>query len=148
MHFACLKLEEEKWVSDSEKPKILSIDNYFMSEQEQIISNINHANKKQIVMKYEYDETMDEAYQRSLVKSFKKTIDDDLFRFVLVDMINDKLAKLEEMSFYATVRGFQVYVIEVENDLELGFIRNEHARTQTEIKKVILIFRNLKRFKQ
>lgn len=59
-------------------------------------------------MKYEYDKAMDEAYQKSLVKSFKKTIDDDLFEFIIVDMVNERLHHIEEMSSYAQLKGFQV----------------------------------------
>ena len=45
------KQEEEKYVSSSEKPKLLSIDNYFITEQEQTVSNAysQSNSKKQIV---------------------------------------------------------------------------------------------------
>jgi hypothetical protein len=91
-------------------------------------------------MKYEYDKDMDETYQKSLVKSFKKTIDDALFNFMVVDMINEKLAKLNEMSTYAKQRGYHVYVAEMtdfENRPEVFFSRNVHGRSLEEIKKVI-----------
>ena len=44
------KLEEEKYVEASKKPKIISIDNYFMSEQEAVNSGsqqtiVNFKNK-------------------------------------------------------------------------------------------------------
>ena len=133
-----IKMEEEKHVSSSEKPKILSIDNYFLVEHEQIISNLNQANKKQIVMKYEYDKDMDEAYQRSLIKSLKKTIDDALFNFLIVDMINDKVSRIDEMNTYAKMKGFHVYVVEMDNNLDICIRRNEHGRTTQEIQKVIL----------
>lgn len=42
-----IKQEEEKHVSDSEKPKILSIDNYFITEQEN-----GPSNNKQIVINF------------------------------------------------------------------------------------------------
>lgn len=59
-------------------------------------------------MEYEYDKEMDETYQRSLVKSFKKTVDDGLFEFIIVDMINEKLVYIEDMSNYAQSKGFHV----------------------------------------
>jgi YLP motif-containing protein 1 len=123
-----IKQEEEKL---AEKPKILSIDNYFISEQE--------SKSKQILMKYEYDEAMDDHYQKSLVKSFKKTIDDDLFDFILVDMINHKMAQVEEMSQYAKQkRGFQTFIIEL-NDKEekVYFDRNVHSRSSSDIRKIV-----------
>jgi CRISPR/Cas system-associated endoribonuclease Cas2 len=51
-------------------------------------------------MKYKYDDSMDEAYQRSLVTKFKKTVDDDLDNFIIVDMINNKISKIEEMEHH------------------------------------------------
>ena len=90
-------------------------------------------------MKYEFDAEMDEAYQRSLVKSFKKTIDDDLFNFIIVDMINHKLSKLEEMSQYAKAKGgFQTYIIELnDKDEQVYLDRNVHNRSSEDIKKVL-----------
>ena len=60
-------------------------------------------------MEYEYDSSMDEAYQRSLVKSFKKTVDDGLFDFIIVDMINETLLYVNEMSNHAKAKGFNVF---------------------------------------
>ena len=88
-------------------------------------------------MKYEYDKEMDETYQKSLIKSLKKTIDDSLFNFIIVDMVNQKINKIEEMNTYAKMKGFQVYIIEMDNDPVKCFNRNEHNRTMDEIQKVI-----------
>jgi hypothetical protein len=60
-------------------------------------------------MEYEYDKDMDEVYQKSLVKLFKKTIEDDLFEFIIVDMVNEKLLYIDEMSNHAKTKGFQVH---------------------------------------
>lgn len=92
-------------------------------------------------MKYEYDAGMDESYQRSLVKSFKKTVDDDLFNLIIVDMINDKMAKLDEMNLHAKMKGFHTYVIELmQADARTCFGRNVHNRQFDEIKKVDMSF--------
>ena len=88
-------------------------------------------------MKYEYDRDMDESYQRSLVKSFKKTVDDDLFDFIIVDMINDKMAKIDEMNLHAKMKGFSTYVIELTQiDAATCFGRNVHNRQLDDIRKV------------
>lgn len=88
-------------------------------------------------MKYEYDRAMDESYQRSLVKSFKKTVDDDLFDFILVDMINDKMAKIDEMNLHAKMKGFHTYVVELTKiDAHTCFERNVHNRSLDDIQKV------------
>jgi hypothetical protein len=94
------------------------------------------------VMKYEYDKKMDESYQRSLIKSFKKTIDDYLFKFIIVDMINKNLNQIDEMSNYAKIKGFQTYIIDLNiYDSKFCFERNTHKRTLNEIEKVLkLIF--------
>lgn len=93
-------------------------------------------------MKYEYDEKMDETYQRSLVKSFKKTVDDDLFQFIIVDMINQKVSQIEELSQYAKAKGgFQTYIIELnDHDEKFYFDRNVHNRSLKDIKKVNHMF--------
>ncbi|CAF1032187.1 unnamed protein product, partial [Brachionus calyciflorus] len=125
-----IKQEEEKHVSSSDKPKCLSIDNYFITEQE--AGN----NKNKVMMKYEYDESMNEAYQKSLIKSFKKLIDDDLFNFILVDMINEKVAPIEEMSSHARLKGYQIYVADLNFvDANTCFNRNVHNRTLEDIQK-------------
>lgn len=87
-------------------------------------------------MKYEYDKEMDEVYQKSLVKSFKKTIDDDLFNFIIVDMVNEKLAYLEEMTNYATEKSYSVYIIEILGDIIQCTNRNIHKRSFKEIYEV------------
>jgi YLP motif-containing protein 1 len=89
-------------------------------------------------MKYEYDKVMDETYQKSLLKSFKKVVDDGLFDFIIVDMINNKLNKLEEMSDYAKLKSFQIYIIELNNgDSNVYFNRNVHNRSLEDIKHII-----------
>jgi sugar-specific transcriptional regulator TrmB len=93
------------------------------------------------LMKYEYDESMNESYERSLVKSFKKTVDDGLFNFIIVDMINNKIDKLDEMSTYAKTRaGFHVFVIELIQDSQTCYNRCVHNRSINEIKKVLYMF--------
>jgi hypothetical protein len=96
-------------------------------------------------MKYKYDESMDEAYQRSLVTKFKKTVDDDLDNFIIVDMINNKMSKIEEMSQYAKARcGFHTYIIELNDQNAKTYSdRNVHDRSLEDIKRVFLIFSNL-----
>lgn len=59
-------------------------------------------------MEYEYEAVMEKSYQDSLVKAFKKTINDGYFNFLIVDSINDKLVHFEEMTNFAKLKGFQV----------------------------------------
>ena len=61
-----------------------------------------------IFMKYEYDAELESSYRSSLVKSFKKQIDDGYFSFILVDCINDKTEHYRPMWSYAKQKGFEV----------------------------------------
>lgn len=110
----------------------MSIDNYFISEQEQ-----RSGNKTQILMKYEFDKSMDDVYQRSLVKAFKKTLDDGLFNFVIVDMVNNRMSLLDEINLHATLRGYKLYVIELTSeDVHTCHRRNTHNRSLSEIQQL------------
>lgn len=91
-------------------PRILSLDDYFMVEQEK---EVFEDGKKQKVkeMVYEYEAEMEESYRASFVKSFKKTITDGYFPFIIVDNINDKVKYFGEMWSFAKQNGFQVSTI-------------------------------------
>ena len=58
--------------------------------------------------KYEYEEEMEKSYRASLVKSFKKQIDDGYFSMILVDCINDKTDHYQPIWSYAKQKGFEV----------------------------------------
>lgn len=91
-------------------PRILSLDDYFMVEQEK---EVTEEGKKVKVkdMVYEYEAEMEESYRSSLIKSFKKTITDGYFSFIIVDNINDKVKYFGEMWSFAKQNGFQVWII-------------------------------------
>ena len=59
-------------------------------------------------LKYEYEKEMEKSYRTSLVKSFKKQIDDGYFSLILVDCINDKTEYYQPMWSYAKQKGFEV----------------------------------------
>lgn len=54
---------------------------------------------------------MEDAYRQSLFKSFKKTVDDGFFPFIIVDATNEKVTHFEEFWSYAKSKGFQVCMI-------------------------------------
>lgn len=66
-------------------------------------------------MQYEYDAALEPTYQDSLLKSFKKTVSDGFFPFIIVDCVNDKLKKYEEMLTFAKSKGFQVSDIKIKD---------------------------------
>ena len=93
------------------------------------------------MLKYEYDRSLDEAYQRSLIKSFKKTIDDGLFNFIIVDMVNEKMGPVNEMSAYGKAKGFFTFIIELDKQASLCcFNKNIHNRSLEEIYMVKFFF--------
>ncbi|XP_066584532.1 uncharacterized protein ZAP3 [Prorops nasuta] len=121
-------------------PRILSLDDYFLTEKE--IETVDDNGKKTIVkeMVYEYEEAMEQSYAASLIKAFKKNITDGFFNFIILDSINEKISDYEEMWNFAKTKGFKVYVCEMEMDVQLCLKRNVHNRTEDEINKIVDFF--------
>ena len=57
---------------------------------------------------YEYEAELEDTYRASLIKSFKKQIDDGYFSFIMVDCINNRTKHYEDMWSYAKQKGFEV----------------------------------------
>ena len=74
---------------------------------EEVLSN-NFFITQIFYKKYEYEEEMEKSYRASLVKSFKKQIDDGYFSMILVDCINDKTDHYQPIWSYAKQKGFEV----------------------------------------
>lgn len=88
-------------------PRILSLDDYFMIEQEKsVVEDGKNVTVKEMI--YEYEAEMEESYRSSFIKSFKKTITDGYFPFIIVDNVNDKVKYFGEMWSFAKHNGFQV----------------------------------------
>lgn len=80
-------------------PRIHSMDDYFMTEVEKVEDN--DASKSSIrlkkptvkkVLEYCYEPEMEEAYRSSMLKAFKKTLEEGAFTFV-IGMVNNKPSK-------------------------------------------------------
>lgn len=87
-------------------------------------------------MQYEYEAELEESYRTSLIKSFKKQIDDGYFSFIMVDCINHLTKHYEEMWSYAKQRGFEVYIAELEVDINQAVTRNVHAWKEEALRKL------------
>lgn len=88
-------------------PRILSLDDYFMVEQEkEVVEDGKRIKLREMV--YEFEAGMEESYKNSLLRSFKKTITDGYFPFIIVDNVNDKVKYFGEMWSFAKQNGFQV----------------------------------------
>lgn len=104
------KLIKEKEVEmGGSAPRIMSIDDYFMVEKE--VTEVCPETKKSVKVKkqiYEYEMEMEENYTQCLMKSYKKTITDGLFNFIIVDCINQTLRHFTEIYNFAKLNGFMV----------------------------------------
>lgn len=90
-------------------PRILSLDNYFITEMEKKEKDpVTGVEVKTTVMEYEYDEEREPLYRAQLVRQFKKTLDEGYFSFVIVDCVNEYVRQFEEMATVATQKRFQV----------------------------------------
>ena len=60
------------------------------------------------LMEYEYEEEMEDMYRQSLLKSFKKQLDNMYFSFIIVDSVFNKSRHVNDFWTYAKSKGFQV----------------------------------------
>ncbi|GAB2269942.1 hypothetical protein Dimus_004860 [Dionaea muscipula] len=125
-------------------PRIHSMDDYFMTEVEKVDENSaskpsargrKPATKK--VFEYCYEPEMLEAYRSSMLKAFKKTLEEGAFTFVIVDDRNLRVADFAQ--FWATAKrsGYEVYVLEAPYEDPMGCTaRNVHGFSLGEIEKM------------
>ncbi|XP_068464684.1 uncharacterized protein [Phaseolus vulgaris] len=124
-------------------PRIHSMDDYFMTEvedSEASKSSSSGRNKKPVtkkVMEYCYEPEMEEAYRSSMLKAFKKTVEEGVFTFIIVDDRNLRVADFAQ--FWATAKrsGYEVYILEATYKDPVGCAaRNVHGFTQEDIEKM------------
>ncbi|KAK6621061.1 hypothetical protein RUM43_011365 [Polyplax serrata] len=129
------KLIKDKEIElGGDPPRILSLDDYFMTEVEkEIIDKETGRKVKTKVLEYEYEAGVEPHYRGSLLKAFKKTVSDGFFSFIIVDSVNEKTKDYEEMWSFAKQKGFQVYIAEMDNDVTVCKSRNIHKRTEKDI---------------
>lgn len=121
--------------------RILSVDDYFMTKEvEKEIQDERGFKKRVKAFEYEYEAEMEASYRQSLVKSFKKHVNDGLFSFLIVDANNDQLSHYSEMYLHAKSKGFAVYVIETTRDLAFCLSHNERHREESDIRAVVETF--------
>jgi len=117
----------DKELSHNQRPRILCLDDYFMTEVEKTIVDPNTGrSKKDRVMVYQYDKDLESSYRNSMMKNLKKTCTEGLFNIVLFDSINDKIEHFQEGYYYAESQGFVPFVAQLDSDVSTCFSRNEH----------------------
>ncbi|KAF7123758.1 hypothetical protein RHSIM_Rhsim12G0159100 [Rhododendron simsii] len=127
-------------------PRIHSMDDYFMTEVEKLEesdvskSSSSVRGKKPVmkkVMEYCYEPEMEEAYRSSMLKAFKKTLDEGVFCLVIVDDRNLRVADFAQ--FWATAKrsGYEVYLVEAPYKDPVGCAaRNLHGFTRDDVEKM------------
>ncbi|KAI3513465.1 hypothetical protein L1887_20799 [Cichorium endivia] len=129
-----------------EAPRIHSMDEYFMTEVEKAEdSDLSKPSgslrgKRQVmkkVMEYCYEPEMEEAYRASMLKAFKKTLDEGVYSFIIVDDRNLRVADFAQ--FWATAKrsGYEVYLVEASYKDPAGCAaRNVHNFSLDDIQKM------------
>ena len=70
--------------------------------------NLNNGHGITQVLEYEYEPEMEDTYRSSLLKTFKKTLDDGFFPFIIMDTINDRVKHFDQFWSAAKTKGFEV----------------------------------------
>ncbi|XP_063296066.1 YLP motif-containing protein 1 [Pelobates fuscus] len=118
-------------------PRVLSLDDYFITEVEKVEKDPDTGKRiKKKVMEYEYEAEMEDTYRNSMLKTFKKTLDDGFFPFIILDSVNDRVRHFEQFWSAAKTKGFEVYLAEISADNQICTKRNVHGRKLKEINKM------------
>ncbi|XP_078482548.1 uncharacterized protein LOC100179562 [Ciona intestinalis] len=116
--------------------RVLSLDDYFITESEKSVKDPDTGKMiKQKIFEYEHEPEMEQPYRASLLKSFKKTLDDGFFTFVILDSINEKVEHFFEFYQAAEQHGFNVFVAELQSDVDVCINRNVHKRIGKRLKR-------------
>ncbi|XP_069552744.1 YLP motif-containing protein 1 isoform X1 [Brachyistius frenatus] len=118
-------------------PRVLVLDDYFMTEVEKIEKDPDTGRRvKTKVLEYEYEPEMEDTYRSSMLKTFKKTLDDGFFPFIILDTINDRVKHFDQFWSAAKTKGFEVYLAEITADTQTCAKRNVHGRPHKDITKM------------
>lgn len=105
---AAKMIKEREVKNGGTAPRLMSIDDYFINEVEEKVVNEAGKSSTETKMLYDFDSKMEKAYAESLLKAFRKQIDNGYFNFIVVDAVFDKTDLLDRFWSYAKVKGFQV----------------------------------------
>ncbi|MBN3294838.1 YLPM1 protein, partial [Amia calva] len=118
-------------------PRVLGLDDYFMTEVEKVEKDPDTGKRvKRKVLEYEYEPEMEDTYRNSMLKTFRKTLDDGFFPFIIIDAINDRVKYFDQFWSAAKTKGFEVYLAEISADNQICAKRNIHGRKVKDISKI------------
>lgn len=55
---------------------------------------------------------MEDTYRSSMLKTFKKTLDDGFFPFIILDTVNDRVKHFDQFWSAAKTKGFEVSCVQ------------------------------------
>jgi len=132
-HIAKLIQSVEKEHSNS-TPRILCFDDYFLVEQETFeIDPESGRKKKTVKMKWSYDPESEEAYMKSYMRNFIKTLDKKLHKMVIVDSLNLRMEDVNNFFMESIQRNWHVFVAECVEDLNVCVKRNVHDWKESQL---------------
>eukprot|EP00124_Ichthyophonus_hoferi_P000205 Ihof_evm12s7 gene=Ihof_evmTU12s7 len=116
-------------------PRILSIDDYFLTEVEMEEPDPETGKTKKVKkMEYEYDEALLQSYRSSLQKAFSRTIAEGQFHFVIIDDVNLRVVDFSDYRRLALFHGFSFYLVETDVSVEVCARQNTHGWTTEQIR--------------
>ncbi|XP_045551224.1 YLP motif-containing protein 1 [Salmo salar] len=118
-------------------PRVLGLDDYFMTEVEKMEKDQDTGKRVKLkCLEYEYEAEMEDTYRNSMLKTFRKTLDDGFFPFIIIDAINDRVKYFDQFWSAAKTKGFEVYLAEISADYQICAKRNAHGRKIKDIQKM------------
>ncbi|KAI5074535.1 hypothetical protein GOP47_0010496 [Adiantum capillus-veneris] len=135
-------LRDVEVMNGGSAPRIHSMDDYFTCEvekEEEIESGSSRTKKKVVkrVMEYCYEPEMEEAYRASMLKAFRKTLEEGMFKFVVVDDRNVLIADFAQFWAIAKRSGYEAYILEAPySDVKGCAARNVHNFTEQQIQSM------------
>ncbi|XP_042156482.1 YLP motif-containing protein 1-like [Oncorhynchus tshawytscha] len=118
-------------------PRVLGLDDYFMTEVEKVEKDPETGKRVKLkCLEYEYEAEMEDTYRNSMLKTFRKTLDDGFFPFIIIDAINDRVKYFDQFWSAAKTKGFEVYLAEITADNQTCAKRNAHGRKMKDIQKM------------
>lgn len=87
------------------------------------------------MLEYEYEPEMEDSYRSGMLKTFKKTLDDGFFPFIIIDAINDKVKYFDQFWSAAKTKGFEVSCPFLY--LKIRFVVNQRSYQEEEQENLI-----------
>ncbi|GAQ80369.1 hypothetical protein KFL_000520420 [Klebsormidium nitens] len=127
-------LRDVEVMNGGSAPRVHTMDDYFVTEVEKEVEVEDGRGRKRksahTAMEYVYEPELEQAYAASMLKAFRKTLEEGRFHFVIVDYWNLVVSEFEPYWKAAKSSGFEVYVLQpAKLDPEACARRNIHGFT-------------------